>query len=443
MQSYTENAQKGNIFEQLGAWRSKNAESLSNSKINKIVSLRNDNTHSDEAILAIRFILVIVTGFTVYCAYLFYSSTFSKVFSPTATLMAAIGLAICTELSKIYLTHRALRSIFFGWIFRSFWTLGGWVFIFALGTGAFVWSINISTDGMNMLTREVTDKTTAKDDLSGNIAAATADIDRQIATLSAGQNEAMATKWKGTTTRDAQKIANTSALSIQTLQEQRKTLVDQVTADHRDANTTRNTNISNWAFWIDRYGGYMEWVAAACLISMVFFERRLVDEYKRENGGKMPSPTSPTHNRTLDRNTPNGSHSTPLNNYRSGLFSNNFTPSVRADRALSEPPRHNTSDTDSDFIKYRLKQLKGWDDNFNDSKNRPETVAGNMTRILNEIGKKMQDEGFFPSPQVVDEFVTYANDTGFPAMNTAGFQYLYQSELLDLAQRYIGAAARA
>lgn len=447
MQSYTESAQKGNIFEQFSAWRSGRSESMTNSKINKIVSLRNDNSHSDEAIIVIRIMLFIVTAFTVYCGFLFYQNTFGKVFSPTATFLASVGLAIITELAKIYLTHRALRSIFFGWIFRSFWTLGGWLFIFALGTGAFVWSINISTDGMNMLTREVTEKTTAKDDLSGNIAAATADIDRQIATLSAGQSEAMATRWKGTTTRDAQRLANMSAKSIQTLQEQRKTVVDQITADHRDANSTRSANISNWAYWIDSYGGYMEAVAAICLLAIVFFERRLVDEYRREHGGNMPNPTPSKGSFRTDHTTGapqhNGATAGPS---RSGLFSNNFIspdPSVRNDRTLSESPAGSAGNSDADFIKFRLKRLKGWDDNFNDKKNKPETVAQNMYQLLNEIGKRMQDEHFAPDPDTANQLIQYCVETGFPAMDAAGYPYKYQNDFLALASRYTGASMRA
>lgn len=433
MQSYSQNAEKGNIFSQLRAWRAQQSEGMTNAKVNKIVSLRNDNTHADESLIMIRIVLYVVTAFTAYCGFLFYQDTFGKVFSPTATLVSALALAGVTELLKIWLTHRALRALFFGWIFKNFWALGGWLFIGALGLGAFWWSVNISTDGMNMMTREMTENNTPKSDYSAVISAATADVDRQIEALTKGQHEAMGTKWKGTTTRDAQKIAGTTALSIQSLQEQRAAIVAQTTADHQAQNSVRATNISNWAFWIQRYGGYMEAVAFMSIMAMVFFERRLVHLHQNT-----PTAPHPGTRRTEAPPAQNFNLSAPnpaFSNFAPGHPADN---SVRPLSGLSDK----TKDAD-DFIKYRLKRLRGWDDNFNHPRNKPETVAQNMCTILNEIGKKMIGEGFDPTPETMLDLIEYVTTEGFPAMENAGYEYKSKADFLEYAQRYAGQSMRA
>lgn len=443
MQSYSQNAQTSNIFGQIRAWRNRTAQQLSNREVDKIASLRNDKSHSDEALIVVRIMLVIVTLFTAYCGYLFYQNTFSKIFSPTPAFVAAIGLGLSVELAKVFLSHRALRSIFFGWMFKSGWTLGGWGFIFVLGIGAFAWSVNISTDGMDMLTREFTEQSTPKSDLSASIAAATVDVDRQITFVTETQKEGLNTKWKNTTTRGGQKIAASAGESLEKLQEQRQTIVDQVTADHRDDNATRRQNISNWAYWIDRYGGYMELVGGFCLLAIVFFECRLVSDHLKDPSN---APTPSTNQRQ------NGSPAAPSNNGRSttpngsALFNNAAPAPLRPDRegeTLTGNLTRTGSNTDDDFIKLRLKELRGWSANFGKSGNRPDTVAGNLCRIYNDIGKMMQSPDFRPSADVMLQIEEYSTKEGFRVLETNGYQYPYEDGFLTLCKHYINTAMAA
>lgn len=415
---------------------------MTNREIDKITSLRNDKTHVDEALIIATIILYFVTAFTAYCGFLFYESTFSKIFSPTATRIASICLAIITELAKIYLTHRALRSIFFGWMFKSFWNLGGWLFIAALGIGAYIWSVNISTDGMAMMTKEVTELSTPKDDLNATISAATSGIDAQIKDASDTQSEAFGTKWKGTTTVRAQKIAETTAESIASLQAQREQIVSQVMTDHQAANATRSENISNWAYWIERYGGYMELVAALALFAIVFFERRLVSENLNVANS---APTPPTASTTPPQNRPVGApingNSGPLS--ETPLFNNSGASPVRDSVALSGTSGRKSGGNDGDFIRLRLKGLKGWDDNFGKPGNKADTVAQNMCRILNEIGQQMEQPNFRPDFNSVQDLLSYITDTGYPTLHDNGYSYQYESELTNLCRNYLMATSAA
>lgn len=440
MQNYAISSEKSNVFSQFSAWRNKKAQELSNKEINKIISLRNDKTHADEALWVVRILLFIVTIFTAYCGLLFYQSVFGKIFSPTATRLAAIALAIITELAKIFLTHRALRSIFFGWMFKSFWNLGGWIFISALGIGAYYWSVNISTDGMEMFTRQITEAATPRGDIAAEITAATAAIDQQISVASGAQNRAMDIKWRGNTTVEGQRIAKANARQVEKLQEQRARIVEQVTTDHQKAGDVRAANISNWAFWIERYGGYMEAVAALCLLAIVFFERRLV----AENMGAMNTPTttnapaftpSPTPRHT---GTPSGA---PLSESR--LFNNHTPNPVRDSGALSGTNGGAHGVADGDFLRLRLKRLKGWDDNFGKPGNNPDTVAQNMTQLLNEIGLQMTRPEFNPDANALHDLLSYITDTGFPTMGRNGYEYRYADELIRLCKERLPASSAA
>lgn len=442
MQNYAISPEKSNVFSQFAAWRNKSAQQMTNREIDKITSLRNDKTHVDEALITVKVILFFVTAFTAYCGYLFYESTFIKIFSLTATQIAAILLAIITELAKIRLTHRALRSIFFGWMFKSFWNLGGWLFIAALGIGAYIWSVNISTDGMAMMTKEVTELSTPKDDLNATISAATSGIDAQIKDASDTQSEAFGTKWKGTTTVRAQKIAETTAKSIASLQAQREQIVSQVMTDHQAANATRSENISNWAYWIERYGGYMELVAALALFAIVFFERRLVSENLNVANSV---PTPPTASTTPPQNRPVGAplngNSGPLS--ETPLFNNSGASPVRDSVPLSGTNGRPAGGSDGDFIRLRLKGLKGWDDNFGKAGNKPETVAQNMCRLLNEIGQQMTRPDFRPDNNSVHDFLEYITETGFPVMHEHGYTYKFEDELTNICRNYLPATSAA
>lgn len=436
MQNYAISNEKSNVFSQFAAWRNKTAQQLSNREVDKITSLRNDKTHVDEALIVTKVILFIVTGFTAYCGLLFYQSTFGKVLSPTATTVWSVALAVATEAAKVFLSHRALRSIFFGWMFRSFWNLGGWIFIALLGVGAYYWSVNISTDGMSMFTKQVTELSTPKDDLTASMTAATAGIDAQLKDASAKQSEALGIKWKTTTTVTGQKIAATTANSIASLQSQRQKIVDQIAADHQASNQTRRENISNWAYWIERYGGYMELIAGLCIFAIVFFERRLVAE-NMSVGQPAPTPpeaSTPTTSRPAGSPL-NGNYSAPLS--ESPAFHNSAVNPVRDSVPLSGTNSRQGGGSDGDFIRLRLKSLKGWDDNFARPGNKPETVAQNMCRILNEIGKQMALPEFQPDNNSVYDLLAYITEVGFPTMHQHGYEYQYETDLTNLCHKYL------
>lgn len=279
-----------NIFTQTAEWNRQRAERAkqqaneraaesTNREVNRITAMRNGKTGADEALIIIKIALGLVTIFTAYCGWLYYNDTFSKTFHPAMGFAFACGMAILVEVAKVYLMHLSLRSIFFGWMFKDWWSTGAWAVVLVFAIGAFYWSVDVSTDGMNRLTEQSADERTERADLNAMIAAATADIDKQLADLQGNQNEAMKKKNKlGRTTNTALRTAEQTGKSIASLNEQRAVIVKQVTEDYQKGSQKREVKITGWAAWVKKFGGYMEAAAGICLLAWAFFERRLYSE---------------------------------------------------------------------------------------------------------------------------------------------------------------------
>lgn len=442
MQNYAESHENGNIFRQFSDWRKKSLSALSHEQVKRLVSLRNDKTHADEMMLLCWGIILILTCFTAYCDWLFYTDTFSRVFSPTATWLAAIAIVLVVEVTKIIVAHRLVRAIFFGWMFRKGWAFFAWIFVAALAIGAFKWSISVSTDGMSMLTKQVTEASTRANQgtLEDRVAAATAEIDAQIATASGQQAEAMNTKWKGTTTRDGQKIADKTAASISSLQQQRQQVVDATIADYQSRELTRQGQISNWAYWIEEYGGKAQIACILCLLAVGFFERQLASQNLKDLNEDPPHPTpdnSDSERNKQSRPYPayNGHQRQPESGIAHNTTTTTISP-VRAPQTLTGE-KIATSDTDSDFIAIRLKRLRGWCPLFGRPGNKTETVAQNMVSILLQVQDKFSSSGFSPEVDVVAAFFDYIKTTAIPALQQNGYDYRYESTLLLTLENYL------
>jgi hypothetical protein len=243
------------------------------------LKLRNGKTNADEALIITKILLGLVTAFTAYCGWLYYHDTFSRTFSPAMGFVFAAGLALAVEAAKVYLTHLSLRSIFFGWMFRDGWEMASWVFVLAIAGGAFYWSVDISTDGMERLTSQVGEERTKGEGLTAHLAAATATVDQQIAAAQAAQDKAQNTRTKkGKTTWLGQTTADKTATAITALQEQRAGIVKQATDEYLKGEGKREVKVEGWAAWVKKFGGYMEAAAFLCLLAVGTFERKLYGE---------------------------------------------------------------------------------------------------------------------------------------------------------------------
>ena len=272
----------------------KNAISaLSKKDVAEMVRKRNPETNADEIRIFILAVLVIATVFCGYTGYLFYKETFGQSFSPTTAFLFAIALAAVVEVSKVMLGTRVLMAFVFGWVNGGWWNTGLYIFATALFFGAFYWSVQISTDGMQLLTRN----RSAERDTSAMapvIAAATRDIDAQIAAAQNIQAQAMGNKWKGTTTWESQKTATQQGKTIASLQAQRATIIERASDEYNRKQGAKSQRLDLFADWVRKYGGFSELACALALLALAMNDRRIVEANMKRSTPEPEAQQGPT-----------------------------------------------------------------------------------------------------------------------------------------------------
>ena len=456
---------ENNVFSQWRAYRRRRAESATPAEVEKVASLRNDKTHADEAVLIVKVLLYLTAAFCAWASYFYYRDYLSESFSPAFVAVFSVALPIVVELLKVKVSHNVVRSIFFGWFFKNAWSLGFWAFLGIIAGGAYWWSVTISTDGMEKYTEMKADENLASDSLSAFIGAATADCDAQIAAAQQNYNEAVSTKWKGTTTVEAQKTAKAAARSIDKLQAQRAEIVSAATKDFERRDGRRTGKINAWAAFVNKFGGYMEVASGLCILALGFFERRLYNLHLQaetetpapqpapEPAPAPPSPTPQPGGRRYEY--ANGAQysaappSTPHNGATTYNSAFNIQPHGSFFDTVARSPqtvaRSNGAEvsTDADTVlKYAKTRLQSNVANFDDRQRRKSTTAANCQAIINEVARKARGRGFEPTPEVAADFHHYVK-TVFDEMETNGYPYEYRRQFLEDLEQYLPAAEAA
>lgn len=445
---------EGNVFSQLQDWRKRRAEKASPAEINRIATMRNDKTHADEAAWIVRVLLWLTAIFCAWASYFYYKDNLSASFSPRFVAFFSVALPLIVEILKVKIAHNVIRSIFFGWAFKTGWTLGYWAFLGILAAGAFWWSITISTDGMEKYSAMKADKGMETDSLATYIAAATVGIDQQIAAVQANYEQAMATKWKGTTTYQAQKSAQSSSKTIEALQSQRSGIVAQATRDYQERKQKRSGRIDLISTFVERFGGYMELGCFLSIISLVFFERRLFDLYREAikkldpdpGGGRMRPEASTLFSKNGQSPAGPASPPAPQNRFPFDLSDRgniwhllNAVP--RSPQTVArQNPEYISTDADA-VLRLAKKGLQSRVANFNSREHLPRTTAIKIWEIINDVGQKMEGRGFEPSPDVAADFFAYITETVFPVLRDNRFPYEYENAFLSALERFVPKAA--
>jgi hypothetical protein len=290
---------KDNIFTQtaraFGSWSNdyssarkkageRSKQDATNAELDKLVSLRDDGTSADEALKIAIVVLMVVTAVTGYYSYKYYSDVFGKMYEPTAVFVLSVALALATELAKVYLLRLGLRSIFFGWWGSTWGATGYWTFIILMASGAFYWSVRVSTVSMREYTERVVDESTAGPSRAEYVAGATAAIDRQIEAAQAAQAAAQGNKVKHqgrmVTTSRSEKTAGKQAAIIADLSKQREAAAAKANEDYEKGEGKRETQTNIWANFIKNFGGYFEIVAFLALCAWVMAELNLYNRKK-------------------------------------------------------------------------------------------------------------------------------------------------------------------
>lgn len=412
------------------------------SEVNFLLSLRNDKTNADEAIIWITSIMWVVTAFVIYLGFNYYYQTFQEMFPPAIAFAFAVALPAVVEIAKIKLASRGLRSLGFGWFAATWANFGYWSIVLALAGGSYYWSYTISTGGIQEVARQSAEIKNEQAPLSEVIAVNTADIDARINDLNQSDAKAAEMKTKrGRVNWYGQSIQQQNATSRAALAAERATIVQQTTEKYYKTGATNETRISAWADFVRRFGGWGEVAVLICLVATLFFEMRLaelnktaIEEAERKQqktpntplfwnkGNPAPGPQTDTFfNRQTDgqvRNALTDRH--PL-----------FDPHPPTEKTVSQP-RFTVSQQNGEtvgsgngsdaLLKLAMKRLKGFAANFDQRHRNNETVSRNINGILDETNTAIREPGFAPSRAQMLSFYSYLMDL-LPYLDTKGWPY--------------------
>lgn len=278
-------AQQSDIFADLSnAWRSRKdgqTRAVTQKEIAIANKYRSDKTTADEMRIVFYCILVAATCVTIFLGYNYYLTVFTPI-SPDWGWLISATLSIITEVGKCTLMLYVMYALLFGWFRQDWYKFAFFGMGAILSIGTYLWSVHISTKGAEEFAIEKASETIPKDSLTLIVGAATADIDKQIAAENAARANAQNTKWKNTTTVQAQRTANTVSRTIETLQAQRSAIVTQVTEEYRAGLIHRGEKVNHLARFIRRSGGWLELASFLCICALALATVNLVRVRLRE-----------------------------------------------------------------------------------------------------------------------------------------------------------------
>lgn len=425
---------KKSIFNEIADWRNKNKERVTNAQVQKASRLRSDKTNADEARIILNIILFVAEAITAYMGFLYYKEAYESNLSPMFGAIMALGVAVTVEIAKVFLVRLALRSILFRWIVESWSQLGYWAFVFILAVSSYIWSYTISTDGMEMFVKNNQYKSRPKDDLQQKIAAATAGIDAQINQESSARSASEQTKWKGTTTIDAQRSIRKNNSNIESLLAQKQKIVDDITAKS-NAGNAESSNIQNsFTSFIKKFGGYMEIICALCLIALAFAEMRLVEVVSSDpNASPTPEPQPVSNPQPQPQPQPkfNNHNPTYFNRGSDGnvvSFSNN--PVAQSDTAVPHDAPHMVSVGSDGVLRDAITRIKRDMANLKNENGNPLSVYNRIASALTSLHNATKDKNFDPDESLAHQAYAYLYKDVFPELEAFGFDFPKYNELM-------------
>ena len=429
--------QKGTISQVFDLFRSKKEAATATNRQSRdefLLSLKNDNTHADEAATWIRCLLYLLTAFVVYLGYSYYLSTFSETMDPIVAAFFAVGIPIGVEIGKLKLITKAFRAISLGWIDEGPAKSLYWGMVLVIGGGAFWWSYTISTGGIKEVARQNAESSMRQDSLHVIIAASPSAIDNRIKEINQSNEQAAGMKTKkGKIAWSGQTIQMNNSATLASLQAERQKIVDQVTKDYSTTATQNKTKVSAWASFIERFGGWGELGSLFCLIALAVFERVLRDQNLKdydnlENAAAAPHYQAPPtgHAPTFSQN---GAHAAVKNT--SSAQRTYYVYDNVPRNTVPQPPQtvaQQNGDNYADSVLEVCRQAVQRDlANFSNRQANNRTVAGRIHTALDIALEAMRAEGFNPTYKIGSKLYHYLQDKVWPTMNEVGHPYEHQA----------------
>lgn len=391
-----------------------------------LATLSNGKTYADEAIAIVRGLLVLLTAFVIYLGFNYYLETFQEMFPPWAAWAFSIAIPMAVEAGKIKLSMLGLRSILFGWWWKTWSAVAFWGTIISLSIATFIWSYTISTGGIKEVAREKSIQKNALPPIETALSAATADVDAQIKSIEESNKGAASMKTRsGKIAWSGQTIQMNNSASIQALMDQRSKIIQEKTAWYNAESGKTATKTNRWANFVEKFGGWGEWGTLLCVVAIGFFERRLREVNMKENPS--PAETYTPYSHADIRSSKFPRQNAPENRTQIGIFWPGYGESPQAPtKSVTQPaePVTQISILGCNEILERCKTRVERDlPNFANKHATKSSVSARINMALDECYAAMSHSGFQPSREAGAKFYAFMAEKVVPTLTDRGYPY--------------------
>lgn len=409
----------------------------SGSRAAAISKYRSPHTRADEFLLIAPFIQLILAAWCMWIGFASYQAFFGHSFGPTVAWVAALLLCIVIEFGKLKVGGYVFQKPFLEGTVGGTWAqFFVWVGALVFSVATFWMSIINSTSGAHALAT-----------LKGNQAHAEAftpstdAIDAQIREANARIQLAHNTKWKGTTTYEAQKAITRDTRTIESLQKQRDAAVTIQRSDFERRQSQNDLATNTGADMVMAAGGWVEILQVVLLFFVAACMAVVGEVMEREEKQRSPTANLPTYN--------GAQKSAAINNGQPG------TPPVfmfnrMADGQVRSAPDKNTVPQFSQSVPQtnatigcnavlaQCKEAVQKDlSNFENRLAKPGTVSERINRALDECLSAISTPGFEPDREVAIRFFEFLKYKAFPSLNARGYGYELQDQILSKISGFV------
>jgi len=366
----------------------------------------------------------------VFCTALSFSSYqafFSHNFSPLFATIGALILSVVIELGKIKIGGYVFQVPFLSGtqVLRSSFPVFAVWFGALLITGAtFYMSVINSTKGAAMLAQKVGFE---KNEVT--FTPNTSDIDKQLAEANQRANAAVAVKWKGTTTYQAQQALKAESRNITKLQDQRNEAIKNQRADFERKRSQLDTNTNTGAAILMAAGGWVEalqlislFLIAACMAAI---DRVMTEDQRHTSPSNYNGPSNPLQE--FARNGPNVHNRTTIGFHWDGYGE---TPHTHTDGVTHQSGgvSHRPEFWD-DVLRLAKKDFGSWAANIGSKKHDSGNAHQHITQTLDKLRKAINLPEFEPSFEVGYQTYQYLTEK-LKELEERGWGYQNSKELL-------------
>lgn len=425
MQNYTNSAQKPEKKVSLGIFGGSAGPSI----YEQITSYNDDGTYADEFLKIFAVLLLISSFFTLAFGWALHFQIFEPYAGEIAAHITAALFTIFIEVSKIVIGYRVLKHFIFGFFLKTKTDFVLGIFSVLIFVGAFWWSYYNSTHGVQYATQVASEWRIDREKIDPTHQ--TAAIDTRIAETAATAKKGLGIKWKETTTRSGQRIAENATAAVAAQEQQKTILLEMAAKEQTRSDQKRDNFISGAGTLFSLLGGKCEFFQIFFLVGMVCCSKILNDRIKAK---KNMSQTA--NHGQHPKNQPKpfhyfGQNGSTTGNYHPIGFNTDKNGNVKSVPQTQQPVAQTKNAAQvvgaNEAFKLFLSRLKKDVTNFSNKHAKNETVANRLLSIIQEAAQFPAQPDF----EILCDFIMYTECEVISAIKNAELGHMVPDDLLD------------